>query len=117
LGELVRREHWTNAVDQSVAAAANLLAEVADRRPYADIPYFWSTQHGSMVQFVGSYRRGDEVRVVQGTIDGGAWAAVYGRNGRVVGCVGLNRPQTVMRSRTLIEAGADMGEASQLVGA
>jgi 3-phenylpropionate/trans-cinnamate dioxygenase ferredoxin reductase subunit len=116
LGELVRLEHWTNAVDQGVAAAGNLLADVADRRPYVDVPYFWSTQHGSMVQFVGSYRPGDDVCIVQGARDGGDWAAIYGRNGRVVGCVGLNRPQTVMRCRKLIESGAEMTETAKLLG-
>jgi NADPH-dependent 2,4-dienoyl-CoA reductase/sulfur reductase-like enzyme len=114
LAEPVRLEHWTNAVDQGVAAAANLLADAADRRPYADVPYFWSNQYGSMLQFVGSYRRGDEVRLVQPTTDHGDWVAVYGRGGCIVGCVGLNRPRMVTRARGLIAAGADWVEAEKL---
>ena len=61
-------EHWTNAVEQGAAAAENLLAGPEGARPFAPVPFFWSDQYDTKIQYVGSSRADDEVRVVHGSV-------------------------------------------------
>ena len=51
----MRVEHWTNAAEQGAAAAKNLLAVAAGEapQPYAPVPFFWSDQFDSRIQFLG----------------------------------------------------------------
>src|SRR4029077_19807096 len=83
----MRVEHWTNAADQGMVVAKNLLAGSVSAEPYAPVPYFWSDQYGVKIQFVGHIGPGDEVRVVDGSVDDRKFVAVYGRAGRLVGAL------------------------------
>ena len=57
--EEMRVEHWTNAAEQGAAAASNLLLGPDNAVPYAPVPFFWSDQYDSRIQFVGrGARRG-----------------------------------------------------------
>jgi 3-phenylpropionate/trans-cinnamate dioxygenase ferredoxin reductase component len=69
LGVHVRIEHWTNAAEQGVAAARNLLAGRAHARPYVPVPYFWSDQYDVKIQMIGHPGPDDDVVVVDGTVD------------------------------------------------
>ena len=111
-GEEMRVEHWTNAAEQGSAAAANLLAELAgqERSPYAPVPFFWSDQFDSRIQFVGRAHGDDEVRVVTGDLDG-KFVAIYGHGGRLRGVLGVGMPKPVMRMRKLIGERASWGDA------
>ncbi len=101
----VRVEHWTNAVEQGEAAGRALLH--GDRgRPYAPVPYFWSDQYGIKIQMVGRFLPGDQVRVVDGSVDDHRFVAAYGRHGRLVGAIGFGRPARVMKLQQMIAAGA-----------
>ena len=61
-GEEMRVEHWTNAAEQGAAAATNLLAELAGDAPapYAPVPFFWSDQFDSRIQFIGRAHGDDD---------------------------------------------------------
>jgi NADPH-dependent 2,4-dienoyl-CoA reductase/sulfur reductase-like enzyme len=111
-GEEMRVEHWTNAAEQGAAAAANLLAELAGEpaTPYAPVPFFWSDQFDSRIQFVGRAHGDDEVRVVAGDIAGN-FAAIYGYAGRLRGALGVNMPKVVMPYRKLLLARASWEDA------
>lgn len=99
-----RAEHWTSATEQPRVAVTNLLAghTVATART---LPYFWSDQYDSRIQFAGRYREGDTVRVTEGEItDDGApgesgFLARYERDGRTVAVLGVDRPRAFMRAR------------------
>ncbi|MEV7809993.1 FAD-dependent oxidoreductase [Streptomyces flaveolus] len=99
-----RAEHWTSATEQPRVAVTNLLAgrTVATART---LPYFWSDQYDSRIQFAGRYREGDTVHVTEGEItDDGApgesgFLARYERDGRTVAVLGVNRPRAFMRAR------------------
>ncbi|AEY88098.1 ferredoxin reductase [Streptomyces hygroscopicus subsp. jinggangensis 5008] len=99
-----RAEHWTSATEQPRAAVTNLLAghTVATART---LPYFWSDQYDSRIQFAGRYREGDTVHVTEGEIaDDGApgesgFLARYERDGRTVAVLGVDRPRAFMRAR------------------
>ncbi|MEU6670017.1 FAD-dependent oxidoreductase [Streptomyces sp. NPDC046727] len=99
-----RAEHWTSATEQPRVAVTNLLAgrTLATARP---VPYFWSDQYDSRIQFAGRYREGDTVRVAEGEITddgvpgGSGFLARYERDGRTVAVLGVDRPRAFMRAR------------------
>ncbi len=113
-GEEMRVEHWTNAAEQGAAAAENLLAELAGGTPtpYAPVPFFWSDQFDSRVQFVGRAHGDDEVHVVAGDLDGN-FTALYGYAGRLRGVLGVNMPKVVMPYRRLLLDRASWQQALQ----
>lgn len=102
-GEEMRVEHWTNAAEQGAAAASNLLAVMRGDTPapYQAVPFFWSDQFDSRVQFIGRAHGDDEVRVIAGDLDGD-FAALYGFGGRLRGVLGVNMPKVVMPYRRLL---------------
>jgi NADPH-dependent 2,4-dienoyl-CoA reductase/sulfur reductase-like enzyme len=103
-GRDIRIEHWTNAAEQGAAAAKNLLAEAAgeDGEPYDALPFFWSDQADVRIQFLGRAGPDDAVEVVRGDPAEGKFLALYGRDGRVVGALGVNAPRWVMPMRSLL---------------
>lgn len=107
-----RAEHWTSATTQPRAAVRNLLAghTVEHARP---LPYFWSDQYGSRIQFAGRRQDGDTVRIVEGSPQDGRFLAVYERGGRTTAvlAVDLPRPFTKIR-RELARAEAESIAAS-----
>ena len=76
--------------------------------PYAPVPFFWSDQFDSRIQFVGRAHGDDEVRVVAGDLDG-SFVALYGHGGRLRGVLGVNMPKPVMRCRKLLGRAGIMG--------
>ena len=94
IGEHLRVEHWANAAEQG-DAAARALVHGDDALPYAPVPYFWSDQHGTKIQFVGHAKPGDAVQVVEGSVEERRFVAAYGRDGRTVAALLWNRAARV----------------------
>ena len=94
IGEHLRVEHWANAAEQGDAAARALVHGDA-ALPYAPVPYFWSDQHGTKIQFVGHAKPGDAVQVVEGSVEERRFVAAYGRDGRTVAALLWNRAARV----------------------
>ncbi|MDH4147680.1 MAG: FAD-dependent oxidoreductase [Acidimicrobiia bacterium] len=115
-GEPMRVEHWENAVTMGAYAARRLLAGDAwDEGPYAPVPWFWSDQYDRKIQLAGRVRPTDDTLLVEGSYDERRFAVLYGRDGRLVGVLGVNRPRQVMKLRGQIEAGISFDEAAALV--
>ncbi|MFM9373610.1 NAD(P)/FAD-dependent oxidoreductase [Streptomyces sp. Da 82-17] len=93
-----RAEHWTSATAQPRVAVRNLLAghTVEHVRP---LPYFWSDQYGSRIQFAGRREQGDVPRVVEGSTEEGGFLAVYERDARTTAVLALDRPRPFTRLR------------------
>lgn len=110
--EEMRVEHWTNAAEQGAAAAINLLAVSRGEppTPFESVPFFWSDQFDSRIQFVGRAHGGDDVHVFAGSTEG-AFAALYGFDGRLRGVLGVSMPKMVMPFRALLAARATWEEA------
>ncbi|HEY5154660.1 MAG TPA: FAD/NAD(P)-binding oxidoreductase [Acidimicrobiales bacterium] len=106
-GELVRIEHWETAIQMGEAAARRLLADHDETEPvpFDPLPWFWSDQYGAKIQLAGRAAAGDDVEVVIGSTDERRFVALYGRAGRVVGVLGMNRPRHVMQLRPLADEG------------
>jgi NADPH-dependent 2,4-dienoyl-CoA reductase/sulfur reductase-like enzyme len=107
-GEVMRVEHWENAQEQGAHAARRLLGQT---EPYTPVPWFWSDQYDRKIQLAGRSSADDEVRIVDGSIEERRFVAIYGRAGRLVGVLGMNRPRVVMEYRQLIADGTSWSEA------
>ncbi len=97
--EEMRVEHETNAAEQGAAAASNLLLGPGNGVPYAPVPFFWSDQYDTRIQFVGRAHGDDEVKVVHGSVEDRQFVALYGREGRLVGALGMSMPKLLMPYR------------------
>ncbi len=109
-GELMRVEHWDNAVDQGVHAAKRLVSGEA-AEPYAPVPWFWSDQFDRKIQLAGRTKPGDEMLIVDGTIEEHRFAAIFGRDKKLTGVFGMNRPRQVMQYRGLLANGTSWDQA------
>jgi 3-phenylpropionate/trans-cinnamate dioxygenase ferredoxin reductase subunit len=98
--ETLRVEHWSNAIDQAQLVAAGLLGQSPQAAP--SLPYFWSDQYDVKLQFAGRVRPGDELVMVEGTLDDRAYVAAFERAGVLRGALACNRPGPFIRFRKLI---------------
>lgn len=111
----MRVEHWTNASAQGRAAARNLAASATGRqelrKPFADVPYFWSDQYGQKIQMVGWHQGHDRIELDRSVDVPGPLARFY-RGGRLIAAAGVNAPRAIMRLRRQIEEEARAQEAA-----
>lgn len=101
LGRRIRVEHWTNAAKQGAATARSMLGV---GEPFADVPWFWSDQYETTIQYVGHAPEWDEL-VVRGDPEGRRFSAFYLAGGRLHAAVGFNQPRNVRAATSLIAAG------------
>ena len=115
----MRIEHWTNAVEQGMAAARNLLLESRGEplAAFAPVPYFWSDQHGLSIMAAGITSPRDEVRLVHGTLDANRFAAIYGLRGYLTGVVAVGWPRMLRRYQALIRKQVSWEEALETAAA
>ena len=104
----MRLEHWTNATEQGVHAARRLLAATT-AEPFAPVPFVWSDQYDRKIQTVGVVSADADVHVAHGSLAERQFVALFGRDGRIVGALGFNRPRQVMQYRRLIAERAVVG--------
>jgi NADPH-dependent 2,4-dienoyl-CoA reductase/sulfur reductase-like enzyme len=109
-GESMRIEHWTNAVEQAGAAAERLLAGSAAAKPFAPVPFVWSDQYDRKIQLAGSVRPQDEMHIVHGSLAERRFVALFGRAGRLVGALAMNRTRQLVACRRQIREGRRLDE-------
>ncbi len=109
--EVMRVEHWENAVDQAGVAARRLLLEADDAPEYRPVPWFWSDQFDRKIQMAGRPRATDETCLVTGSLEERRFAVIYGRDNKLTGVFGMNRPRHVMQYRMRIDEGMSWQEA------
>lgn len=97
-GRSLRVEHWVVAQRQGQAAARNMLGR---DEPYRDVPFFWTTQFGVGVSYVGHAADWDRVEV-EGDPGEKDVAYRYMRGGEVLAVA------TIGRDRFSLEADAAM---------
>lgn len=92
-----REEHWTAAFERPSTAVAALLG--VKPAPPADVPYFWSDQHGSRWQLAGRPGPGDQFEVVEGVL-GQPGSIVRWHNGaETTAVLALDAARTFVRAR------------------
>jgi NADPH-dependent 2,4-dienoyl-CoA reductase/sulfur reductase-like enzyme len=109
--EVMRVEHWSNAVEQGVYVAERLAGSAAGAAPFAPVPFFWSDQYDVKIQFAGRMRGDDDVRVVAGSLEQRKFTALYGRAGRLTGVLCFSRPRDLAKYRRLIAARTSFEDA------
>jgi NADPH-dependent 2,4-dienoyl-CoA reductase/sulfur reductase-like enzyme len=85
----VRIEHRTNAAEQGVAAARNLLGHEV---PFAPVPYFWSDQYDLKIQAYGHLSGHEEAAVIDGSPFEGRFLTAYRTGGRLSGVAAVGMP-------------------------
>lgn len=99
-GTSMRIEHRTNATEQGVAAARNLLGA---QRPFAPVPYFWSDQYDLKIRAYGHLRGHDEMRIAEGSLEERKFTAVYRTADRLTGVLSVGMsPKGVLAWRRSI---------------
>jgi NADPH-dependent 2,4-dienoyl-CoA reductase/sulfur reductase-like enzyme len=99
---LLRLENRTNATEQAMCVAANILG---DPQPYRPIPYFWTDQFTTKIQVHGRPSADAQLTVAEGNIADGRFVSHYHRDGRLVAVLGWNLPkQTRVHREHLVHA-------------
>ncbi|MBA8826085.1 NADPH-dependent 2,4-dienoyl-CoA reductase/sulfur reductase-like enzyme [Saccharopolyspora lacisalsi] len=99
-GRLMRLENRTNATQQALTVAGNVLGE---DHAFTPVPYFWTDQHDVKIQMHGVLAAGAAVSVVDGSLDEDRFVARYERDGRVIGVLGWNMPkQSGLRRKEIV---------------
>jgi 3-phenylpropionate/trans-cinnamate dioxygenase ferredoxin reductase subunit len=107
----MRVEHWTNAVEQAEAAATRLLAGEEGAAAFASVPFVWSDQYDRKLQSAGRFAPDDEMRIFHGGLEERRFVALFGRGGRLVGALAMNRVRQLMGYRAMIQAGTSWDDA------
>ncbi|GHF36879.1 3-phenylpropionate/trans-cinnamate dioxygenase ferredoxin reductase subunit [Amycolatopsis bartoniae] len=110
-GERLRIEHRTNAAEQGMAVARNILAG-DERKPFTPIPYIWSDQYDLKIQIHGLPRGADGFAITEGSLGDRSLLALYGKNGAVRAAVGVNRIRPARQARALVANGAPWAAAA-----
>lgn len=98
-GQPARVEHWVLAERQGQAAAANMLGA---KRPFRDVPFFWSAHHELTIRYVGHAQAWDDVRI-DGDIAARDCMLSYRKDGRTLAVA------TIGRDRQLLEQALALG--------
>ena len=102
----LRVEHWANALNQGPAAARAMLGEPVS---YDEIPYFFSDQYETGMEYAGFAPEWDEV-IFRGDVAGREFIAFWLAEGRVVAGLNMNvwdvndEIRELIRSRQPVDA-------------
>jgi NADPH-dependent 2,4-dienoyl-CoA reductase/sulfur reductase-like enzyme len=101
LAERLRIEHRTNAGEQGMAVARNILSR-GNPAPFAPVPYIWSDQYDRKIQIYGLPQGCDRFAVTEGSLAERRLIALYGQNDLVRAAVGINMVRPVRAARALV---------------
>jgi 3-phenylpropionate/trans-cinnamate dioxygenase ferredoxin reductase subunit len=88
LGTHLRLEHWSAALNQGPVAAENMIGRVT---AYDQVPYFFSDQYDSGMEYSGYVPHGSYDSVVfRGDVAAGEFIAFWMRDGRVLAGMNVN---------------------------
>lgn len=102
LGVDLRLENRTNAVEQGILVAGNILGK---DKPYTPIPFFWTDQFDAKIQAYGFLPAEAEVTIVEGDPAQRRFVALYGRGDKVTGVLGWSMPKQARQYRQHIVDG------------
>ena len=104
-GGPVRIEHHEVALAQGRAAAAAMLGT---RRPFAEVPYFWTDiADWATAEWVG-VTEAPEHEVVRGSLADGAFTVLHLAGGRLVAALSVGRGEDLAHARRLIADRTDL---------
>ena len=103
VGSRIRVEHWVVAQRQGQTAALNMLGA---RKPFADVPFFWSVHYDATINYVGHAEQWDDIRI-DGSVDAMDCTATYLSAGRALAVASIGRDRASLEAELEMErAGA-----------
>ena len=115
-GEVMRVEHWEHAIEQGEAAGRRLLAGDGPGEPFGAVPWFWSDQYDRKIQMAGRPGPGDELAIVDGSVEERRFVATFRRGERCTAVLGVNRPRLVIQARMKLTESLDWAPVAELFG-
>jgi NADPH-dependent 2,4-dienoyl-CoA reductase/sulfur reductase-like enzyme len=98
-GENIRVEHWVVAERQGQAAALNMLGE---RKPFTQVPFFWSQHYDVPINYVGHAESWDEIQI-DGDIKKKDCTLRFKHNGRVAAVASIFRDLESLQAEVAME--------------
>lgn len=103
LGARLRLEHWSAAYNQGPVAAANMMG---DQQSYQKLPYFFSDQYDSGMEYTGYVPRdGYDSVVFRGDPRSGEFIAFWLRDNRMLAGMNVNIWDVAPTIETLVRSG------------
>jgi 3-phenylpropionate/trans-cinnamate dioxygenase ferredoxin reductase component len=107
-GRRIHVEHWDVAMQQGIHAARNMLGADAD---YDVVPYFFSDlADWASLEYVGPAQDWDK-EVWRGDRESGEFSVWYLKDGKVAGCLSVERSEELAKAREMIAEGTEFSEA------
>jgi NADPH-dependent 2,4-dienoyl-CoA reductase/sulfur reductase-like enzyme len=107
LGSGLRLENRSNAVEQAMVVAGNILGKDL---AYTPVPFFWTDQFDVKIQVHGFLPAEAEVTIVEGAAERDQFVALYGSGGKVTGVLGWNMVKQVRTHRRHVVEGTAWSE-------
>ena len=98
-GEKLRIEHWVVAERQGQTVARNMLGQ---RRPFSDMPFFWSQHYDVQINYVGHAENWDEMRT-EGSIAARDCLVRYYRSGKILAAASISRDLENLKVEVALE--------------
>lgn len=100
-GATMRVEHWVVAERQGQVAAENMLGA---RKPFRDVPFFWSAHHDVTIRYVGHAPGWDEI-AVDGDIAARDCLVRYRKAGRTLAAATIGRDAAALEQALRLATG------------
>ena len=94
-----RIEHWVVAQRQGQTVARNMLGQ---RRPFSDVPFFWSQHYDVPINYVGHAEKWDELQI-EGSIPARDCLMRYRQNGKTLALASIFRDLENLKGEVAIE--------------
>jgi 3-phenylpropionate/trans-cinnamate dioxygenase ferredoxin reductase subunit len=107
-GRRIHVEHWDVAMQQGQHVAGNMLGAGAD---YEVVPYFFSDlADWAGLEYVGPAYQWEQ-EVWRGSAEDGQFSVWYLQDGRVAGCLSVERSEDLAEARRMLAEGVDVSGA------
>ena len=111
-GRRLRVEHWDVAMQQGMHVGKCMAGDPA---PYDVVPYFFSDlADWASLEYVGPAEGWDE-EIWRGDRDAGEFAVFYLKDGKVAGCLSVERSEDLGVARELLAEGVDVSKQKDVL--
>ena len=106
-GEKRRIEHWVEALRQGQHVARSMMGRRLD---YTEIPFFWTRQYETSVQYVGHSKSPDTI-LFRGSEEGDSFVSGYYEQGRLKAAAGIQREKDIILLSEILKGGINISPA------